>query len=104
VLVILADGAGPTVAGEVARRARVTQSIGQRVLVIDGGNLDLAALRALPGVAQVLAATQAGAPVLGLAAGEALFVDAWIARHSAPKPKQRPGEGRPWDSSGFQPP
>lgn len=38
-----------------------------------------------------------------LAPAELLFVEAWQTRLDGP-PKVRPGDGRPWDEPGFQPP
>jgi hypothetical protein len=40
-------------------------------------------------------------PPVALSADERLFVDAWRLRFT---PKERPGDGRNWDSPGFQPP
>ena len=46
---------------------------------------------------------EAGALPPSLTEGERLFAEGWLERQSR-GPKERKGEGLPWDAPGFQPP
>lgn len=102
-LVIL-ESSAPETAAEVERLARVLQSTGGRLMILDAGSSDLGGVRALPGVAHVLSGPAGDVDMPRLEPGDRLFLNAWLERHRNPKPEPRPGEGLPWDAPGRQPP
>jgi hypothetical protein len=103
-LVILDPSAGHGAHEEISRRARVLQSAGTRLLVLDATTTDLERIRAIPEVARVLSAPAALENLPALDAGETLFLQAWQARQRQTKPTRREGEGLDWDASGFEAP
>jgi hypothetical protein len=87
--------------GERLSRFRVSQKVSPRVVIVAGS-----AHEELASVDGVLAVVAPGASLAdelraSLTPTEALFVDAFRQRA---EPKQRPGDGLPWDAEGFLPP
>lgn len=82
----------------------VRQAASPRVVIVEASAGALAGLRAIPGVTVVTGSDAPTGLTEGLDDGESLFVAAWLSRNKEGPPKQRPGEGLPWDAPGFLPP
>jgi hypothetical protein len=92
-LVILSD---PAVRKTIEQRARITQTISDRVFVASGEQPSGGpALRVLTG------GEEAADLPADLSSSEALFVNGWLLGRKA---KTRKGENLAWDTPGFQPP
>lgn len=101
-LIVLADG---TSSETVRRRYEVTQTASPRVFAVRRTGPDMEReLRARPEILSVAAADVAPEILADLSESEALFVQAWSRRMREATTKTRPGEGRSWDASGYQPP
>ncbi len=103
-LVIFGDDGAEEALAELSNRRPVTHVVSRRVVVVqhptDEPDVDI---RAIPGVAAVMAAEVPPEFLATLDETEAMFVTAWSSRKGKPK-KERSGEGLPWDAPGFEPP
>ena len=98
VLVVL----GPSADREaVVRLAPIVHSASDRVFAVRGDSAQVARIRQLPGVTQVLTGEEPEDATHGLSGTEELFARAWL---MARQPKQRKGQGLPWDTPGYLPP
>lgn len=98
VLVILGPDAARAARDAVARVAPILHSVSDRVFSVRG---DAGRVRRLPGVALVLTGGESEDVLRNLSETEALFAKAWL---MAKQPKERKGQGLPWDAPGFLPP
>jgi len=89
---------------QISADYNVRQVASSCVFVVEGGQSELAKLRAISGVT-IIAGGDAPPGVLEkLDEGEKLFVAAWSSRSKEAGSKQRRGEGLSWDAPGFTPP
>jgi hypothetical protein len=100
-VVILSDADNVQTSSSVTARARVSQVGSARVMVVDADPATLGQLRELPGVLGVMMPGDAVPESAGLNDQELLFVKGW---QVSKQPKQRRGEGLPWDAPGFDAP
>lgn len=101
-LVLMEPTGHEEVLARLAQRVTVTQSLLPRLAVIAGERADFAALREVPGVADVFEEELPERTREQLAADERLFADAWVARRRPKEP--RIGDKLAWDAPGFTPP
>lgn len=104
VLVVIGEQRAAEAFKQLSSGYSVRQVASPRVVVVDGSVGVLAGLRSIPGVTVVTRGDAPSGLTEGLDEGEALFVAAWLSRSEEGPPKQRPGEGLPWDAPGFLPP
>jgi hypothetical protein len=104
VLIVISDDRAAEEFKQLSAGYRVSQVASPRVVVVEGSPGALAGLRSIPGVTVVTGSDTPPGLTEGLDEGEALFVAAWLSRSKEGPPKQRPGEGLPWDAPGFLPP
>lgn len=102
-LIMLSDARTETTLRELRSRAAVLHAASPRVVVVNANLEEAATLRSLPGVTGVFDRNVPSDVLESLEEGEALFVAAWESRQEG-REKVRPGEGLPWDASGFEPP
>jgi hypothetical protein len=102
-LIVLSDARTETTLHELRSRFAVTHAASPRVVVVNADREEAATLRSLPGVTGVFDRNVPGDVLESLDESEALFVAAWESRQEG-REKVRPGEGLPWDASGFEPP
>lgn len=100
-LVVLAPGAGQTSRDAVAVIAPVLHSASDQVFAVRGDAAQVARVRQVPGVSLVLVGHESENVLRNLSPTEELFAKAWL---MARQPKQRKGEGLPWDAPGHLPP
>jgi len=100
--VLLVFDPGQASAGlALAGNFRMIQQLLPRLAVVQTDADGLARLRGMPGVTAVIEDRVPVNVLRQLTPAERTFAEAWIAGR---QPKQRPGEGLPWDTEGFQPP
>jgi hypothetical protein len=106
ILVVLetaCDGLPPPDAGAALRAfGPLTGRLRPRLALLDAPPERAADVARLSGVAGAFTADPPPALRDTFTAAEALFVDAWLARHADEPPP--PGDGLPWDSPGRLPP
>jgi hypothetical protein len=103
-LVLLDEEGGQDVLESLRGKFRVTHVASPRLVVVDDvDGAREAALRAAPGVVAVSGPELPAGLQKRLTDGEQLFADAWSQRVTE-GPRERPGEGLPWDAEGFEPP
>jgi hypothetical protein len=104
VLVVLDPRESAEALERLRERHHITQVGSPRVVVLGIAPGEPGSLESVPGVVAVSRGPPLpDAVVEELDDRETLFVTAWASRMTAPE-KQRQGEGRPWDASGFEPP
>jgi hypothetical protein len=103
ILVILSEAATSEDRRGIARLAKPTHTVSDRVFVVEGPAALGAQLRALPGVAQVMTGREDPGVLPAMGEAEGLFASAWLARTGEEK-KRRIGEGLDWDHPPMTPP
>jgi hypothetical protein len=101
-LVVLAPEHADAVLAEISKRGRIVGRLPPRLAIVEIDDAQTEALRAATATEALIAVPGDPMPDT-LTEAERLFAEAWSTRHQS-KPKQRPGEGLPWDAEGFQPP
>lgn len=97
-LVVVADAVA---AAAVAAVAPIRQRYGERVLIVAADAAER--IRRVAGASLFLSGAAAALPPPDASETEQIGVDAWNAR-VASQGKQRPGDGLPWDTPGFEAP
>lgn len=100
-LVVLHLSAGDQGLNEVKRETTVIQHVPPRLVLVEGEPNVIDRLRELPGVRSVFRPEDDMGEIGDLSEHERLFVDGWRLRG---QPKERPGDGLPWDAPGYLPP
>ncbi len=102
-LVLMEPTGHEEVLARLAQRVIVTQSLLPRLAVIAGERADFAALREVPGVADVFEEELPERTREPLAADERLFADAWVAREGGRR-SLASAISLAWDAPGCTPP
>lgn len=100
-VVIFSTAENTQTPSSLTTRARVVQVGSERVMVVAADAATLGQLRELPGVMRVVTPGDAVPESAKLNEQELLFVKGW---QLSKQPKQRRGEGLPWDAPGFDAP
>ena len=100
VLVVMDAGQAPGALARLEGLGRVRQQLPPRLVVMAVAGDRLTDVLGVPGV-QAVARCGEPVDVSSPSAAEQLFLAAWV---ESTRPKQRPGEGQPWDAPGFLPP
>jgi hypothetical protein len=101
-LLILQSSLSANERAAIARVAPAKQAISDRVFVADVAGTGLDALRATPGIAQVVTGGEPVDALPEMTDTERLFVSAWLS--SRGEKKSRRGDGLDWDTPGMVPP
>jgi hypothetical protein len=100
-LVILETRDAASALAELRALTAVTQVFGPRLALVRAEHPDIVTrIARIKGVLGVHSGTLGSVPS-DLTPEERTFVSAWEMRQ---RPKERPGEGLPWDAPGFKPP